>query len=317
MADADIVVVGPGAMGCLFAGLFRKAGFMVWLLARTKTQADRVRETGICIEEGDTIWRMPWPHITNDVTLIGRAHCILLCVKAYDTDSALKSVVPLIGSDTIVVTLQNGLGHIDIIKRYMPEERIIAGITAHGATRLGNGYIRHAGVGETIIGAVTATGKDGLLKAAQIFYKAGIPTTTTDNITSVLWGKLIVNAAINPLTAIFRLRNGDITSSQYLQDILRAIVGEAQNVAHAWGITLPYTDPLAKVFDVCRATAENFSSMLQDVNAHRETEIDFINAAIVRYGEAMGVPTPVNRVIVLLVKALCQVNTCSVSNTNQ
>lgn len=308
-SHAKIVIVGPGAMGCLFAARLGAAGHEVWLLARTARQAGLLREQGLCIEEEKTVRRMPWRTVTDDAARIGRADAVLLCVKAYDTEQALRSVAPCIGAGTTVVTLQNGIGHTDCIARFAPPERIVAGTTAHGATRLGEGHVRHAGTGETVIGCLHPAARPAAEYMQRIFSEAGILTVIAEDIHAALWGKLIVNAGINPLTAIFKIRNGLILDSPDLQTVMRKAVAEAWTVANRLGIRLPYADPVSKVLDVCRATAGNISSMHQDILAGRQTEIDYINGAIVHHGRTLGVPTPVNSLLVGLVTAAGQCRT--------
>jgi len=304
MRSCKIVVVGPGAVGCLFASMFHGAGAEVWLLARTKEQADALRTQGVSIERNGIVHHIPWSMVTHDATYLGTTDLVLLCVKAYDTAGAVQNVLPAIVRNTILVTLQNGLGHIELISQYIAPHQIVAGITAHGATRLGIGNIRHAGEGETTIGAVHPSGNTAVNKVLQIFTAAGIQTTVAADITSALWGKLLINAAINPLTAILRIRNGELIALPSVRDVLCAVLAEGQHVAHELGVRLPYDDPVAKVYAVCQATSDNLSSMYQDVCAGKRTEIDFINGAIVRFGTAVSVPTPVNRLLVQLVTAL-------------
>jgi len=307
--DTKIVIVGPGAMGCFFAARLSAAGHEVWLLARTAHQAGLLNARGLVLEDGGSALHIPWQTATDDAARIGMADVVLLCVKAYDTEQALHSVMPAVGSDTAVVTLQNGIGHTDLISGCVDPVRIVAGTTAHGATRITEGHVRHAGTGETVIGGLHPSARCMLERVQRLFTGAGIQTAITQDIHAALWGKLIINAAINPLTAIFRIPNGVLAGDETLQALVRSVVSEACGVAARVGIRLPYPDPLAKVFAVCRATAANISSMHQDVRAGRQTEIDAINGAIVRSGRAHGVPTPVNSLLVDLVTAAAQLRT--------
>ena len=299
-----IVVVGPGAIGCLFASMLKAAGHDVWLLARTEEHAEWIREHGLCIEKNGVIHRIPWPTVSNSAGYIGVCDMVFICVKVYDVEKALHDVLPSIGQHTIIISLQNGLGHLEIISRYVPPGRIIAGVTEQGATLLGRGYVWHAGKGETFIGAIHRDGESLLPTVLELLIKAGIPATAPEDIFSAIWGKLIVNAGINPLTAIFRIRNGEILDSKWFKTIMGKAVYEGQRIVERLGIKLPYTDPLSKALEVCYVTAGNISSMYQDIRAGRKTEIDFINGAIVRFGKDMHIPTPVNNALVLLVKAI-------------
>jgi len=296
-----IIIVGPGAMGCLFAGILCRAGHEVWVLARDEAQAALIRERDICIETAGDILHLPRTVITAAPEHIGVADIVLVCVKAYDTHAALKHALPAISRGTTVVTLQNGLGNIEILCQEVAPEQVLAGTTAHGATRISNWHVRHAGIGETVIGAAHPAGRSRLQKVGKILNDAGIRTVPAEDITAVLWGKLLVNAGINPLTAIMRIKNGQILESSYLESIMHRAVQEGRQIADALGILLPYADPVDRVTEVCRATAENISSMHQDILAGRKTEIDQINGMLVRYGRQHHVPTPVNSMLTWLV----------------
>jgi len=242
--------------------------------------------------------------IDTDAGRIGSADLIILFVKAYDTESAICAAGHAVSEKSAVVTLQNGLGNIEAIQSAVPGDQIVAGTTAHGATMLGDGRIRHAGVGETVIGPVGNCPDEKLQKICTLFRKAGINTSVSQDICSVLWGKLIINAGINPVTAVMNVKNGTIPRNRHLCAVMHSLVDEVRSVAVKMNIALPFGDPRKKVADVCRATAENVSSMLQDIRAGRKTEIDNINGAVVEYGKTAGVATPVNSMFTGLVHAL-------------
>lgn len=296
-----IIIVGPGAMGCLFAALLCRAGHEVWLLARNEAQAALMHERDICMETAGDTMHIPRSAVTATPEHIGTADIVLVCVKAYDTHAALTHALPAITRRTTVLTLQNGLGNIEILCGEVAPEQVLAGTTAHGATRVSTWLIRHAGIGETVIGAVHPAGRSRLQAVGKFLNDAGIRTMPAEDITGVLWGKLLVNAGINPLTAIMRIKNGQILESPPLESIMRQAVHEGRQIADALGIALPYPDPVGRVTEVCRATAENISSMHQDILAGRKTEIDQINGMLVRYGSQHHVPTPVNSMLTWLV----------------
>ncbi|MEI6125834.1 MAG: 2-dehydropantoate 2-reductase [Pseudomonadota bacterium] len=300
----NIVIVGPGAMGCLFAGMLHRDGHTVWLLARHEDKAAAIVSKGLVIEKGDTIWHMPFMTVTANPAIIGIADVLIFFVKAYSTGDALHTALPVISENTSVITLQNGLGNTDKIGAVVPGDQILAGTTAHGATLLGDGHVRHAGMGETILGAVTPAGYGRALAVQKIFMDAGINTIVSNAITSALWGKLLVNAGINPLTAIMSIKNGRILDCPHLCSIMHRAVEEVCLVSNAMGITLPFPEPVKKVEEVCRATSENISSMLQDINAGRKTEIDYINGAVVLYGRKVAIATPINSLLTALVNSL-------------
>ena len=295
------LIVGPGAMGCLFAARLKKAGYDVTLLDYNKERAEQINNQGIMVEG------VTGEYTEKVTTVVGgiptRPDFVLICVKSYNTGEAGKAIKSWIEPKTRVVTLQNGVGNLEILEEIFGKETILGGVTAEGATLLGPGKIRHAGQGETIIGP----GGDPDSPAERIisdFNKAGFQSRSTDNVDDLIWGKLIINVGINALTAITRLKNGRLPELEGARRIMEEAVKEAVSVVDAKKIKLPYPDPLGRVVEVCQATAGNIASMLQDVLKERMTEVDFINGAIVRAGKALGIPTPVNLTLTSLVQAI-------------
>ena len=298
-----IVVVGPGAMGCLFSYFLSKAGEDVWLLDKHKERVDKLSKDGIIIEGISGDHRIHVNQAT-DPDDIGKADLIIVCVKAYDTEKATRDVVPLIGEETFLLTLQNGSGNIETISGIVGEEKVIGGTTSQGATVLGLGHIRHAGKGETTIGELDGRLSERVRSISKIFNTAGIETKVTDNVEGLIWSKLLINVGINALTAGLRLKNGELIEYEWSREILRASVEEAVLVVKARGIQLTYEDPIKRVEDVCRATATNVSSMLQDVMRAKKTEIDYINGAIVDEGRRLEISVPINKTLTGLVKTI-------------
>ena len=298
-----IVIVGPGAMGSLFTAFFAKTKEEVWLLDKDKERAARIHSCGISVEGVSGNWQMR-PKATADVKEIGIADLVIICVKSYDTKEAIVNAKAAIGKETTVLTLQNGIGNIEIISEVVGGDRVIGGVTNQGATLLDIASIRHAGRGETIIGRIDGKIPVELRLIREVFNKAGIETRISRDIRGLLWSKLIINAGINALTAITRLANGKLIEFSGTRKILSQAVSEATRVAKRKRIKLIYDDPLAKAEAVCQATASNISSMLQDVLRRKHTEIDFINGAIVRQGQELGIAVPVNSLLVDLVKTI-------------
>ena len=297
----NFLIVGPGAMGCLFAARLKKAGHDVTLFDHIEKRAALINKQGIKVEGilGEYTVRVP--------TVIGELpsfpDAAAICVKANETRQASKDIESLIGPKSCVLTLQNGLGNMEILQEIFGKERTLGGVTAEGATLLGDGHVRHAGHGDTKFGSEVPIG-DVLQKIVSAFNDAGFKTQSANNVNSLIWGKLIVNVGINALTAITRLKNGRLPDVGGTMAVMEAAVREAVAVADAKGIALPYPDPLGRVVEVCRATAGNIASMLQDVLKQSITEVAFINGAIVREGEALGISTPVNHTLTCLVQAI-------------
>jgi 2-dehydropantoate 2-reductase len=246
-------------------------------------------------------YRVKVPTISNTLSTV--PDLVLICVKSYKTREAAQAIEPFIGPKTVLVTLQNGVGNVEILQEIFGEDRVLGGVTAEGATLLGPGKIKHAGRGDTIIGP--GRDPDGPAeKLVSAFNRAGFNSKSADHVTDLIWGKLIVNVGINPLTAITRLKNGRLPGLPAIRIIMEEAVREAVEVSQAKGIDLPYPDPLARVIEVCHATAENVASMLQDVLNKKQTEIDAINGAIVREGKELNIPTPINLTLTSLVQAI-------------
>lgn len=297
----NFLIVGPGAMGCLFAARLKKAGHDVTLLDHIEKRAHLINTQGIKVEGilGEYTVQIP----TMIGKILGAPDVAVICVKANDTKQAAKDIKPLIGPKAFVLTLQNGLGNVEILQEIFGKNRALGGVTAEGATLLGDGHVRHAGQGDTKFGSEVPVG-DSLPKIVSAFNDAGFKTQFADNMNSIIWGKLIINVGINALTAITKLKNGRLPNIEGTMSVMEKAVREAVGVAETKGIDLPYPDPFGRVVEVCRATAGNISSMLQDVLIKNTTEVAFINGAIVREGEDLGISTPVNHTLTCLVQAI-------------
>lgn len=301
-----IVIVGPGAMGCLFAAFLSKSKSScheIWLLDKSRENALKIKEQGIIVEGVSGNWQV-CPKVTADVKEIEKADLIIISVKSYNTKEAIAQIKPLVGEATRILTLQNGIGNVEIIGEVVGMEKVIGGVTNQAATRLDIGHIRHAGRGETVIGRIDGKIPVEMRSIRGIFNAAGLGTRISRDIKGFLWSKLIINAGINALTAITGLANGKLVEIAGTRRILQGAVTEATRVAKRKRIKLIYDDPLTKVEAVCEATAGNLSSMLQDVLRRKRTEVDFINGVIVRQAQELGIPVPVNSLLVDLVKTI-------------
>jgi 2-dehydropantoate 2-reductase len=301
-----IGVVGPGAMGGLLAVNLARAGLEVRMLDHRPERAALIRGQGLRLLTGEEEVR-EMVAVSLDPSALGDVELILICVKAYDTEAVARQLQTL-PPGPYFLTLQNGVGNVEVLGKYLPPEKILAGITSHGATSLGPGRIRHAGVGDTYIGLGfgESPGEDhpGLRLARACLEAAGFTTRIVPRICSLIWSKLMVNVGVNALTALTGLRNGGLLDFPATERIMAEAVREALQVAAARGIPLIFEDPLEEVRKVCRLTAANVSSMLQDVLREKKTEIDYINGAIVRAGDQLGLSVPTNSLLTGLVQAL-------------
>jgi 2-dehydropantoate 2-reductase len=298
-----IAIIGPGAIGCLFAGSLARKGQEVWILDKNKERAARINSQGISCEGLSGAWQVK-VKATADPKEITGPDLVIICVKTYDTKSAATSAKALLGADTSVLTLQNGIGNIELISEVVGPEKVIGGVTNLGATLLDTGKVRYAGKGETVIGRLDGSITVDLRDIREVFNKAGFETRISRDIKNFLWSKLVINVGINALCAITRLNNGKLLDYETSHKILKNAVNEAVKVAKRKRIKLSYEDPLTKVEAVCEATCGNVCSMLQDVRNKKRTEIDSINGVIVRYAEELGIPAPVNSMLVDLVKTI-------------
>lgn len=298
-----IAVIGAGAMGCLYgAKLSAVPSNEVYLIDVWKEHIGAVNRDGLEMEENGELLRYDRLKGVMSAEYAGPCDLAIIFVKSTLTGAAVKGNKAAFGPDTVALTLQNGLGNIDLIRAEVGDDNVIAGTTAHGATMLGPGRMRHAGSGKTIIGELSGIRSARLSKIARTFQEAGIETELSDNVLGLVWDKLMVNVGINALTGITKLHNGELLDHPEIEELLEAAVREAHTVAKAKGIRLSYDDPVGHTKDVCRATATNKSSMLQDILNHKQTEIDMINGAIVREGAAAGIDAPVNLALTNLIK---------------
>ncbi len=295
------LVVGPGAMGCLFAAGLKRAGYEVTLLDYLPERARQINNRGIVVHGVTGEYTVKVPAVADRIS--EQPDFVLICVKSYTTKQVAEKIKPWLSREAFVVTLQNGLGNLEILEAIFGKKKVFGGITAQGSTLLGPGKIRHAGQGETIIGPEEDPDSP-LERIVSAFNMAGFKTRSIKNVVDLIWGKLIINVGINSLSALTRLKNGRLAELNGTRRVMENAVKEAVAVAHAKNIRLPYPDPFTRVLEVCRDTAENIASMLQDVLKQRITEVDFINGAIVREGIALGIPTPVNHTLTCLVKTL-------------
>jgi len=304
-----ISIIGSGAMGSLFGGKLALAGQDVVLYDVYKDHVDKINEAGLSIEDAATGQvTLVHPKASADPESVSGSDVLIIFVKSTSTDEAAATFEAFAKPDTIALTLQNGLGNEEILRRHFGLSRTAAGVTSQGATFLGPGRIRHAGKGPTHMSM--ADGDQTKLTAlAAVLTVAGFETYVDDAVAGMVWSKLIINVGINALTAILGVTNGRLLDYPDVKAVMADLVAEALAVAKARGVPLTYADPLATVYDVAAKTGANFSSMLQDFQKNRASEIDFMNGAIVREGKALGIPVPVNETMARLIRTLDTIHT--------
>lgn len=298
----NIAVIGAGAMGSLFGALLAESGHAVHLISRDPDHIQAIQEKGLAIERSGEVRTVAVPG-SIEADAAPPADLCLVFVKSPDTADAAADAARLAGETGAVLTLQNGLGNADILAGVVGGGRIVAGTTAHGATLTAPGTIRHAGTGPTVVGMWSGSNSGPARRAAGILNDAGIETTLADDIQTVIWNKLLINVGINAITALTGIENGDILDLEETRWLSRAAVKEAMTVAGAQGIAVN-PEAVDRVFQVAEATRQNRSSMGQDVDHRRPTEIDAINGAVVDLAERLDIPVPVNKTLTALVRTL-------------
>jgi 2-dehydropantoate 2-reductase len=295
-------VVGAGAMGSLFGGKL-SAAVDVTLLDPWAEHVAAMQRDGLRIVELDGSETTVPVIATADSAAVPTVDLVIIFVKAHATRQASQWASHFLASDGLALTLQNGVGNAEIMAEVLGADRVVAGVTSHGATLLGPGHVRHAGKGPTHV-ATRPEIAAKLADVATVFEQAGFEVHLSEDLESLVWGKLIINVGINALTGILRVPNGQLLEIPAASELMARAVREAEAVCRAKGITLPYDDPLGRVREVARATATNRASMLQDVLRGVPTEIGVINEAIVREGRQVGVATPVNEFIATTIRAI-------------
>jgi 2-dehydropantoate 2-reductase len=290
------LVFGAGGLGSLVGGLLSQRHSVVLVGRREHVKA--IARRGLRITgRTEAIVR---PVAVEDVSGADTPDVILVTVKAYDTPRAVEALEPFWKTSTFL-SLQNGLGNEDLLAS--KAEKVLGGVTNQGVTFLGPGEVHHAGAGETYIGPYKGTTEADAVDVVEAFRECGMPCSLAKDIRRELWLKAVVNACINPLTGLLGVRNGYLQESEELRDLVRRIVSEGVHVAEAHGISLQQEDVLERVWYISSATADNKSSMLQDLERGRRTEVDAINGEIVRTGRRLGISCEVNAFLVSLVKA--------------
>jgi 2-dehydropantoate 2-reductase len=297
-----IVILGPGALGSLCGATLHAGGHDVVLLGRPSPHLEVLRDEGLAFRRRDgTAARLRIP-VSDDPSVVADADLIIVLVKSYDTSEAAHAIASFVRAGQAILTLQNGLGNAERIRAEVGDgPRVLVGVTSQGATRVGPGAIVHAGEGATLIGFADENDEPLVREIAASFSAAGLPTAAVAEIEPWVWRKLAVNAAINGLTALGGVTNGIIAADEALLAAAETVAEEAAAVARARGWELG--GMRHAVAETATVTAANRSSMLQDLEAGRRTEVAAIHEAIVAAGAAAGIATPVTAVLAALIRA--------------
>ena len=297
--SSPILVVGTGSLACLFAARLAAAGVPVKMLGSWAAGLKALRRRGVrMVDAAGQEHSYPVQVTDNPGDCAGTLFALVL-VKSWQTARAAGQLAACLDEEGLALTLQNGLGNYETLVESLGEERVALGVTTLGASLIQPGLVRLAGEGPITLGQ-----HPRIEGPAALLRTAGFSVDVVPDPNSLVWGKLVINAAINPVTALLNVPNGELLKDPAAHALLQAAAREAAAVAAACGARLPYPDAVVAVEGVAQRTAANYSSMLRDVQRGSPTEIDAISGAIVRAGERTGVATPVNRTLWQLVKAL-------------
>ncbi|MCM3626461.1 2-dehydropantoate 2-reductase [Paenibacillus glycanilyticus] len=308
-----IHIVGGGAIGLLHAGRLAQAGQEVTVWTRTNEQAEQLRAEGIRLEalDGGTQTIGVQSHSfaslhDHPIDDIQSPSWIILTVKqSHIAEPLLRQLQLLSNEHAALLCLQNGIGHMDKLAEFLPEAALYAGVTSVGARRLDERTVRHTGEGQLWFGTLNGDKKDENLQnlLINILKSAGFSAELSNEMRDRIYQKLLINAVINPLTAIYDATNGELPQHPSRLKLMRSLFEETIAILTADGLK-PEGDDWQRVLRVCTATAANVSSMLSDVRAGRQTEIDWINGGISTLGRYHGIPSPLNDAVTALVKQL-------------
>jgi len=297
----NILIVGTGALASLFAARLTQTGHEVNMLGTWKDGIEALNQNGVRLVDSKGKEKQYTVHATADPGECAGAKYAIVLVKAWQTERVAGQLTECLAEDGIALTLQNGLGNRETLIQSLGLDRVALGITTTGATLLGPGLVKTGGEG-----AISLEQNQALGPMEKALRSAEFNVQWVEDAQSLIWGKLVINAAINPLTALLKVKNGELLKRPSAREVMKMLAQETVQAALAEGVEIPFDDPIATVEDVAQKTGANTSSMLQDVLRGAPTEIDAICGAVVRAAEKHGVNAQVNWACWQLVKALGQ-----------
>jgi 2-dehydropantoate 2-reductase len=294
-AAMNVAVMGAGAVGCYYGGMLARAGHEVTLIGRAR-HVDAVRRDGLFLDAQTFQSHVPM-HASTEASAVRDADLVLFCVKSGDTESAGAAMAPYLNADAVVIGLQNGVDNAQRLQSVITQT-VMPSVVYVASEMAGPGHVKHHGRGELVIGASPHS-----QRIAAAFALADVPVAISENVEGALWAKLILNCAYNALSAISKLPYGELVKGPGVTDVMADVVNECLAVAHADAVQLP-NNVWEAVRQIAITMPTQFSSTAQDLARGKPGEIDHLNGFVVRRGFALGVATPVNRVLYTTVKLL-------------
>ena len=300
-----VCILGAGSLGSVIGGALARGGAEVTLVTRSGEHVAAIRRDGLRLVEGgvEAVVRLG---AATDCAGLGTMDLVIVLVKSADTRAAIEGATGLLGPHTVVLSLQNGLGHETLLAEIAGPDRVMAGKTYVGGLLTAPGVVT-AGIKskETLIGELAGGTSERARAIAAAFVRGGLATTVSEDIRAAMWDKLFVNVATGAVSAISGLVYGDLYAVPALRETALAAVAEAMAVARAAGVAIRTVAPEDAWIKAAAGLPPEFkASMLQSLEKGARTEVDYINGAVVREGARVGVPTPVNRTLVACVKGI-------------
>lgn len=303
----EIAIIGAGVLGSIFGIILSGKGFDVTLIEVLEERVRLIAREGLWIQWPDGERNHSRVSITSDVDGVGVKDLVMVCVKGYHTRSAIESALSMVGDDTIVLSVQNGLGNLEVIAEVVGPQRVVGGITAHSGMPVSMNEVRYVGgLGPLlVIGPYDGVSRPGFEDMVKQFQGVDLDVHTTPDINSIIWKKLIANVSTNVVAALTGLTGGTAVQHEPSVQIINGLSQELAQVARAKGIDFPELyDPLAFSLKAFASTKDNRVSMLQDVEARRPTEIGNLNEVIVSEGRRLNIPTPYNEAVSWLTRGV-------------
>jgi 2-dehydropantoate 2-reductase len=300
-------VLGAGSLGSALGGVLTEAGHEVWLITRNQAHVDAINQRGLTLRTAG-VDRVVRARASSNALDAGVVDCVIVLVKSAQTRAAMQAAMSLLGPDTTVLSLQNGLGHEDILSEVVGRERVLAGKSYCGGQMMAPGHVICGHVGkDTHMGELDGSITPRITSIADAFNTAGLQTTVSGNIMGTIWDKLFINVATGALSGITHLAYGDLYQVPELEACAVAAVAEAMAVAKARGVRTSITEPVQAWRKAGAGLPYEFkASILQTLERGARTEVDYINGAVVQLGLQHGVPTPVNATLLACIKGIEQ-----------
>ena len=298
-----IAVVGAGAMGSVYAGLLASAGNEVWAVDTWQDHIDAIRAKGLRVEgaSGDRTVRLD---ATTDASEPGPCDLVIIATKADGVASAAASIKPLLRDDTLVLTIQNGLGAAERICRHLPPDNVLLGVAGgFGASIRGPGHAHHNGMELVRLGELEGGITERLERIGGVWRDAGFNVKCFDDISQLVWEKFVCNVTYSGSCTIFECTIAGVQANEHAWKVASGCAAEAYAAGVAKGVRFSFDDPIAHVREFGAKIPNSRPSMLQDYLAKRPSEIDAINGMVPVVAREVGTAAPYNEVVTAIVKA--------------